>query len=155
MFVAFDARVERRRALVSTIDTITYDDKRLGEVKVEGSEGYELRPDGSLAGYFICMQGHAPVSVVRVSANSWAYATNASRFELQQLGFKKAIRGEHTIIRVVTVDEGVQTHRVTRLSTVRFMDRGRRRWTQYVSLDGFHRRENHPDLATKYGIRPT
>jgi hypothetical protein len=72
----------------------------------------------------------------------WGYAVPASAQELGQLGFPKDALGQHVLIKVVTKERGVETHRISRLSTVNWKDKdGKEHWLQFVSLQGFHKRQ--------------
>jgi hypothetical protein len=47
------------------------------------------------------------------------------------------------LVKVVTKEQGVETHRISRLTTVSWKDReGKDRWLQFVSLQGFHKRQS-------------
>ncbi len=62
--------------------------------------------------------------------------------ELAQLGFSKIISGQHVIVKIINHEEGKETHRISRVTTVNWRDaEGKERWIQYVSLQGFHKRQ--------------
>jgi hypothetical protein len=74
--------------------------------------------------------------------NVWVYTAVALPRELTQLGIRGALSGQHMLVKVVTEEDGVETHHITRISTVNWKDAaGKNRWTQYVSLEGVHRRQ--------------
>ena len=46
------------------------------------------------------------------------------------------------MVKVVTREKGVETHRITRVTTVSWKDQdGKERWLHFVSLQGFHKRQ--------------
>src|SRR5258708_35159091 len=49
--------VERGRAFVSTVDEMTFEGGRIPPMKIKGTEGYFLAPDGTLGDYFIEANG--------------------------------------------------------------------------------------------------
>jgi hypothetical protein len=64
--------------------------------------------------------------------------------ELSRLGLSNAISGQHVLIKVITFDQGVETHNISRLTTVRWKDAtGKERTTQFVSMQGQHRRQRN------------
>jgi hypothetical protein len=45
------------------------------------------------------------------------------------------------VVKVVTKENNLETHRISRVSTVRWKDKeGKERVTQFVSLQGYHQR---------------
>jgi hypothetical protein len=106
-------------------------------LRVKGHEGWSLAPDGkALQDYFIETNGQ----VQRFSV--WAYTTEIQPREFAQLGFSRALSGQHTLVKVLTEEDGVETHHITRVSTMNWEDAaGKNRWTQSVSLEGVHRRQ--------------
>jgi hypothetical protein len=47
------------------------------------------------------------------------------------------------VIKVVTKEQGVETHRISRLTTVSWKDKeGKERWLQFLSLQGSHKRQS-------------
>ena len=141
VLTASDARIENERALVSTVDRITFDDRRTPPMTVRGAEGYFLTRNGAPGRYFVEVKG-TTYRARKVDKNTWVYVMTLSPADLVRLGFERPLAGRHTIVKAVTEEDGVETHRITRLSTVNWEDaKGRSRWTQYVSLVGMHRRE--------------
>src|SRR5205085_8014865 len=110
--------------------------------KVEGKEGYFLNKDGGLGEYFIESFGQVH-RMVKLKDNVWSYATPAAEQELTRLGFPKGASGEHVVVKVVTKEQGVETHRVIRVTTVSWKDKdGKERTLQLVSLQGYHKRQS-------------
>ena len=129
------------RAYVSTIDEMSFESGKIPPFKVQGKEGYFLRKDGGLGDYFIETSGQTN-RMVKVGDNVCSYTTPAAAQELGRLGFPKDASGQHVLVKVVTKEQGVETHRITRLTTVSWKDKeGKERWLQFVSLQGFHKRQ--------------
>jgi hypothetical protein len=111
-------------------------------MKVEGKEGYFVNKDGTLGDYFIEAFGQV-TRMHRLGENVWVYSVPASPRELGPLGFANVSSAQHVVVKVVTVEDGVETHRISRVTTVNWKDQGGKdRWIQYVSLQGFHRRRS-------------
>ena len=109
--------------------------------KVSGKEGYLLNSDGTLGEYFIETFGQT-FRVQKISKDVWTYQTAAQPQELAQLGFPKGATGTHVIVKVITLENSVETHRISRVSTVKWKDAaGTERWLQYISLQGVHKKE--------------
>jgi hypothetical protein len=133
--------VKGDRAHVSTTDEMTFEGGKIPPFKVQGKEGYYLKKDGSLGDYFIETSGQTN-RMVKVGDNVWSYTTPAASQELGRLGFPRDASGQHVLVKVITREQGVETHRVSRLTTVSWKDKdGKEHWLQFVSLQGFHKRQ--------------
>lgn len=133
--------VKGDQAYVSTTDEMTFEGGRIPPIKVQGREGYFLKKDGGLGDYFIDTTGQAN-RMVKLGDNVWSYTTPASAQELAMLGFPREASGQHVIVKVITREQGVEAHRISRLTTVSWKEKeGKERWLQFVSLQGFHKRQ--------------
>lgn len=133
--------VKDDRAFVTITDDMTFTDSRIPPRKTVGSEGYLLNRDGSLGDYFFETSGQL-VQMKQLRKDIWAYSVPANVQELAALGFSKVISGEHTLVKVVSYEQGVETHRISRLTTVNWQDReGKDRWIQFISLQGTHKKQ--------------
>jgi hypothetical protein len=87
-------------------------------------------------------KGHFWQRIQQEGRLAQAQTTPAAAEELGRLGFPKGASGRHVLVKVVTKEQGVETHRVSRLSTVTWMDReGKEHVSQFVSLQGYHKRQ--------------
>jgi hypothetical protein len=135
--------VEKNRAFVTTTDEMTFEGGRIPPMKVLGREGYTFNSDGSLGEYFIETYGQT-YKMQKLSDNVLAYTVQATPQELARLGGANAISGQHVLVKVLTFEQGVETHNISRLTTVRWKDAsGKERTTQFVSLQGQHRRQRN------------
>jgi hypothetical protein len=133
--------IQGDRAYVSWTDEMKFENARIPPVKVPGKEGYFLKKDGGLGDYFIETSGQK-YRMVKVGDNVWSYTTPAAAQELARLGFPKDASGQHVLVKVITKEQGIETHRISRLTTVSWKDKeGKERWLQFVSLKGFHKRQ--------------
>jgi hypothetical protein len=138
---AVDPQVKGDRAFVSTTDEMTFEGGQIPPFNVQGTEGYLLKLDGGLGDYFIESAGQTN-RMVKVGENVWSYTTAAAAQELGRLGFPKDASGQHVLVKVVIKEQGVETHRISRLTTVQWKDKeGMERSLQFVSLQGFHQRQ--------------
>jgi hypothetical protein len=132
---------EAERAWVSTEDVMVFEGRPGAPFKLPGKEGYRLNKDGTLGEYFIETFGQT-YRMQKLAEGTWSYATDASAQELAQLGFPKGATGRHVVVKVVTNEAGVETHRISRVTTVNWPGAdGKERWLQYMSLQGFHKKE--------------
>jgi pimeloyl-ACP methyl ester carboxylesterase len=132
--------VKEDRAYVTTTDEMVFEGARIAPMKVQGTEGYFLNKDGSLGDYYFENFGQV-YRTQKLGKDTWVYAMPANPRELSQLGFANIISAGHVIVKVVTYPEGVETHRISRITTVNWKDaEGKDRWLQYVSLQGVHQR---------------
>jgi hypothetical protein len=139
--IAANSEVKGDRALVNTIDEMTFEGGQIPPFKVQGKEGYFLKKEGGLGDYFIESNGQTN-RMVKVGENVWSYSTSADAQELGRLGFPKDASGQHVLVKVVTKEQGTETHRISRLTTVNWKDKeGKERVLQFVSLQGYHKRE--------------
>lgn len=138
---AGDPKVAGNRAFVTTKIVMTFANKRIPPVTLRGREGYILKPDGSLDSYFIETAGRT-FRMIPVAKNVWSYSVAANARELAHLGFPADAVGQHVLVKILTRYRGTETHRVTRLSLVKWKTRdGTERTLSFVSLKGQHVRQ--------------
>jgi hypothetical protein len=136
-----NAVVKSDRAYVTITDEMTFEGGRIPPRKTQGMEGYFINKDGSLGEYYFEAAGQV-YRFQKLSKDTWAYVVPADPRELAQLGFSNVVSGQHALIKVVTSEQGVETHRISRVTTVNWKDaEGKERWTQFISLQGFHKRQ--------------
>ncbi len=127
------------RAYVETVDEMIFEGGRIPPQKVPGKEGYMLNKDGSLGDYYIEIFGQT-IPMKRLSKEVWAYSTPATAREFSMLG-ERFISGIHALVKTTTIEQGVETHSITRITTARWKDaEGKERLTQFVSLQGQHKK---------------
>ncbi len=133
--------VQNGKAFVTTTDEMKFDGRPGEPVKVLGKEGYRLKSDGSLGDYFIETAGQM-FSMVRLSDTVWTYTSPATAQELTRLGFPAQASARHVVVKMVANEQGVETHRISRLTTATWIDNtGAERTLQFISLQGVHRRK--------------
>jgi hypothetical protein len=136
------AEVKGGRAYVTTTDEMSFEGAKGPPFKVEGKEGYFLIKDGGLGDYFIETNGQVQ-RVTKLGANVWTYVAPANEQELSRLGFPSGATGLHVVVKVVGSEQGVETHRISRVTTVSWKDKeGKERTHQFVSLQGHHKRQS-------------
>jgi hypothetical protein len=127
------------RAYVETLDEMTFEGGRIPPQKVVGKEGYLLNKDGSLGNYFIEIFGQT-IPMTKLSKDVFAYSVPANPREFQALG-DKFISATHVLVKTTISDQGVETHNISRITTLKWKDaEGKERLTQFVSLQGQHRK---------------
>lgn len=133
--------VTGERAYVATTDEMTFEETQVPPFTVEGKEGFYLTKAGGLGDYFIETYGQVH-RLARLGDNVWTFAAVAAEQELAHLGFYEGASGQHVVIKVVTTERGVETHRVSRVTTVSWKDNGgKEQALQFVSLRGHHQRQ--------------
>lgn len=131
--------MEANRAFAETTDEMTFEGGRIPPQKIVGKEGYLLNKDGSLGDYFVEMFGQT-IPMKRLSENTWAYSVPGNKREFQALG-DKFISATHVLVKTTIMDQGVETHSISRITTLKWKDaEGKERLTQFVSLQGQHRK---------------
>lgn len=139
---AENAVVKGDRAYVTITDEMTFEGGRIPPRKTQGMEGYLFNKDGSLGDYFFETSGKT-YRFQKLANDTWAYSVPADARELAQLGFSNVVSGQHVLVKVVTSEQGIETHRISRVTTVNWKDAdGKERWTQFISLQGFHKRQS-------------
>lgn len=134
-------QIENGRAFVTTSTVMTFEGGQIPQYTMQGREGYVLNPDGGLGHYFIEVAGKTH-RMVRVGDNVWSYTASADANELISLGFPATAAGQHVLVKVVAEERGVEMHRISRLTTVRWKDDdGEEQVVSYVSLKGHHLRQ--------------
>ncbi len=137
---AEDPQLKGDRAFVAVTDEMTFEGGKIPPFKVKGTEGFFLNKDGGLGDYFVEIAGKLN-RMVKLADNVSTYAAPADALELGQMGFPSGASGQHVLVKVVTTEQGAETHRITRVTTAKWNDKGgKERWLQFMSLQGFHRR---------------
>lgn len=127
------------RAFVEITDEMTFEGGRIPPQKMLGKEGYLINKDGSLGDYFVEFFGRA-VPMKRLAKDVWTYSIPGNAREFMALG-DKFISATHVLVKTISMDQGVETHHITRVTTARWKDaEGKERLTQFVSLQGLHRK---------------
>ena len=138
---ATGAEVKGDRAFVTTVDEMTFDGIKAPVVKIEGKEGHFINKDGTLGDAFVEFSGRV-TRMSKLGDGIWTYTNAAAEQELTRLGFPKGASGSHVIVKVVTKEQGVETHRISRVTTVTWKDAdGKEQTLQFVSLQGHHKRQ--------------
>ena len=139
--VARGAVREGDRAFVTTEMKMTFEGGAIPPFKSQGKDGYFLNADGNVGDQFIENSGQL-YRLKRLTTNSWTFALPAQPRELAQLGFTNIISAQHVFVKVLNFEQGRETHRISRVTTVNWKDvDGKDRWLQFTSMQGFHRRE--------------
>lgn len=138
---ASGAAVSNSRAFVNTVAVMTFEGGHIPPYTLKGLEGYQLKQDGSLGGYFIETFGQTK-QMTRVGKNVWSYSAKADASELGRLGFPTGASGQHVMVKVVSDENGIETHRIDRLTHVTWeAANGETRRLSFVSLKGHHKRQ--------------
>jgi hypothetical protein len=132
--------VEKSRAFVTTSGEMIFEGGQIPPMKMSGREGYLLNSDGRLGEYFIETFGQT-YKMQKLGENVLAYSVPAAPEEFARIG-PNVLSAQHTLLKVVTFEREVETHNISRLTTVRWKDAdGKERTTQFVSLQGRHQRQ--------------
>lgn len=135
------SKIKDRRAFVSTTTTMVFEGGRIPPIKMQGREGYALNQDGSLGSYFIEMNARTH-RMVKLGENVWSYTASAGADELGRLGFPPNASGQHVLVKIVTTERGVETHRISRVTMVNWtVGDGKERTLSFLSLKGHHKRQ--------------
>lgn len=130
------------KAFVTTLDEMTFEGGKIPARTFKGTEGYFINKDGSLGDYFIESFGQT-TKMHKLADNIWSYGIPAVTQEIAQLGFSNISSAQHVLVKVVTRENGLETHRITRITTVNWKDKqGKELCTQFVSLQGYHKKQS-------------
>ena len=139
---AENPQMDAEQAYVLTTTEMVFDGSDAPPVQFTGKEGYFLMPDGSLGDYFIETFGQISKST-QLGENVWISATPVSAEELASYRLPNDSSGQHVLVKVVTSEERIEIHRITRVTTVTWTDQaGQERSIQFLSLQGFHQRQS-------------
>ena len=131
--------VKEGRAFVETVDKMKFPGSN-NFTEMKGIEGYFLNKDGSLGDYFYETFGQV-YKMIKLGKKTWAYTIPAFPNRLSFLGFNNVISGRHVMVKEVVEEDGMETHRVSRITTVNWKDNnGKIKWKQFISLQGHHKR---------------
>lgn len=139
---AENPQMDDEQAYVLTTSEMVFDGSDAPPVKFTGKEGYFLMPDGSLGDYFIETFGQVTKST-QLGENVWISVTPASAEDLASYRLPNDSSGQHVLVKVVTSEEGIEIHRITRVTTVTWtVQAGQDQSIQFVSIQGFHKRQS-------------
>ncbi|MBN1212332.1 MAG: hypothetical protein JXA92_07115 [candidate division Zixibacteria bacterium] len=132
--------VQKDRAFAHSTDNMYFEGGHIPPMKVEGTEGFFINEDGSIGEHYFETYGQI-YRLNKLGENCWAYAAAANPQEMAMLGFPNVTHSQHILVKEITDEEGVETHRITRVTTVSWKDtEAKKHWLQYVSLQGFHKK---------------
>lgn len=138
--VAADATRLPDRIRVKTVDEMHFAGSPSSPRTFTGSEGWYLNADGTLGTHYIESFGRES-RMISLRADAESYLEEAAPQELAQLGFPKGAAGSHVLVKVVVDEAEGETHRITRVTTVRWPTaNGDEEHLQFVSLKGWHRK---------------
>jgi hypothetical protein len=139
---AENPQMDDEQAFVLTTTEMVFDGSGAPPMTFTGKEGYFLLPDGTLGDYFIETFGQITKSTP-LGENVWISVSPASAEDLASYRLPDDSSGQHVLVKVVTSEEGIEIHRISRVTTVNWTDRtGQERSIQFVSLQGFHQRQS-------------
>ncbi len=135
-------QVDGEQAFVLTTSEMAFDGSQAPPMTFTGREGYYLMPDGSLGDYFVETFGQITKST-QLGDNVWISVSPASPDDLASYLRPNDSSGQHVTVKVVTSEAGIEIHRITRVTTVNWLDQeGQDQSLQFVSLQGFHKRQS-------------
>ena len=132
--------VKDGRAYVTTIDNMVFEGN-IPPQKVTGKEGYVLNEDGSLGDYFMEMAGQT-LKMIKIDQDVWIYTSPVNPYEYSIMGLTNVLFAKHVLVKVITREDEVETHRISRVTTVHWTGKeNKEQWIQFISLQGIHRRQ--------------
>jgi len=129
-----EVTITKAEAAVAINIAMRFDNPRIPAMKFNSREGYTLDAKGKPQAYFIEMNGQRVIAQ-EVGPNTYAYTSKPDAQELGRLGLGQAKDAWHTTVKAVVLVQGVETHKITRLTTAVLADGSIQ---QFVSLSGFH-----------------
>lgn len=117
----------------------TFDNPQIPPYYLEFREGFYYEGDQVKDHFF--STGGSITKFTELDENTFVYNQEIHQNEFHQMRFLRGLDGVHSIVKVVTNEEGQEFHRITRISTLRYLDEDDKiKSTQFVSLVGYHKR---------------
>lgn len=117
----------------------TFDNPNIPDYYLEFREGFYYEGEEIKDRFF--SSGGSIIKFVQIDENTFMYNQPVHKNEFSQMRFLSGLDGTHSIIKVISDEEGQEFHRITRITTLRYLDENDKiRSTQFVSLKGYHKR---------------
>ena len=127
-------------AYLNVYSSMVFDNPQVPPYKMVFQEGYKLEKR-KVGAHFFTIMGVEQVEQ-QVEENTYVISKVLTPFELKQIGFESALEATTTTTKVIMKVEGVEYHKITGISTVKWKEGTDIKIKQFVSLEGFHKKLN-------------
>lgn len=143
--VADQPTVEATRAYLHVTDNLQFTFGFMGTQTQSWLEGVLILPDGKLGNQFLDQDG-VVTELIEIEPNHFVYETELSTYDLglvEGLTQQNLVEGHHTVDKLVTFPDGVETHTISRMTHVEYIDMmGQVVTRDWESLTGTHEKQD-------------
>lgn len=125
-------------AFVNISSTMVFDNPKMPEYKMNFQEGMKI-DNGKIKSHFFTVMGNETIET-KIGDNTYIISQAIAPYELKQLGIDEEATGINTTVKVILIENEIEIHKITRLSTITFASDLNLQAIQFVSLKGYHRR---------------
>ena len=125
-------------AFVNIKSVMVFENPQIPPYKMTFTEGFKIK-DNQIDFHYFKTMGKETIET-KIGDNTYVISQDISPFELKQLGINSAINATNTTLKIITEENQIEVHKITRISTITFIENSNEKTVQFVSLKGFHKR---------------
>lgn len=125
-------------AFVNIKSIMVFDNPQIPNYNMSFKEGFKIK-NSKIDTHFFTTMGIETIET-KIGDNTYVISQEISPFELKQLGVNSAISATNTTVKVITLENQIEVHRISRISTITIEHNSEQKTVQFVSLKGFHKR---------------
>lgn len=125
-------------AFVDIKSVMIFQNPNIPAYKMDFREGFKIE-NGKITSHFFSVMG-VESKEIKVKENTYIISQEVSPFELKQLGINKAEKGTNTSVKIIEQVNGIEVHKITRISTILVNENGEDKIYQFVSMTGYHKK---------------
>ena len=125
-------------AYVNVNSTMYFDNSNIPPYKMQFKEGYKIL-DNKILYHFFNIMGSEFIEH-KINDHTYVISQEISPFEIKQMGIESATKATHTTVKETINFNGEETHKISVISTIVWIENSEEKNIQFVSLKGHHKK---------------